>query len=93
MIKKVTFESSLLAGPLRFVQITDVHIGSRSKAFLDQVIRKVKALRPEFLCITGDFIDARGVDRRRISGASYFGVPRFILRLVTMSDTKTWTGS
>ena len=61
VVKKVAFESSLLTGPLRFVQITDVHIGSRSKAFLDQVIRKVRALQPEFLCITGDFIDASGV--------------------------------
>jgi len=67
VIKKVTFESSPLTGPLRFVQITDVHIGSRSKAFLDQVIRKVKALQPEFLCITGDFIDARDVTEEELA--------------------------
>jgi predicted MPP superfamily phosphohydrolase len=66
-VKKVTFESSFLNGPLRFVQITDVHIGSRSKAFLDQVIRKVKALQPEFLCITGDFIDASGVAEEQLA--------------------------
>ena len=67
VVKKVTFESSLLTGPLRFVQITDVHIGSRSKAFLDQVIRKVEALQPEFLCITGDFIDASGVAEEQLA--------------------------
>ena len=67
VVKKVTFESSLLTGPLRFVQITDVHIGSRSKAFLEQVIRKVQALQPEFLCITGDFIDASGVAEEELA--------------------------
>lgn len=67
VVKRVTFESSLLMAPLRFVQITDVHIGSRSKAFLDQVIRKVQALQPEFLCITGDFIDATGVTEIELS--------------------------
>jgi predicted MPP superfamily phosphohydrolase len=67
MVKTVTFESSLLTSPLRFVQITDVHIGSRSKAFLDKVIRKVHALQPEFLCITGDFIDASGVTEKELA--------------------------
>jgi hypothetical protein len=67
VVKTVTFESSLLTDPLRFVQITDVHIGSRSIAFLDQVIRKVQALQPEFLCITGDFIDATGVTEKELA--------------------------
>ena len=67
VVKKVTFESSLLTAPLRFVQITDVHIGSRSEAFLEQVIRKVHTLQPEFLCITGDFIDARGVVEEQLA--------------------------
>ena len=67
VVKKVTFESRLLTAPLRFVQITDVHIGSRSEAFLEQVIRKVHTLQPEFLCITGDFIDARGVVEEQLA--------------------------
>jgi len=66
-VKKITFESSLLTRPLRFVQITDVHVGSRSKAFLDKVIRRVQALQPEFLCITGDFIDATGVTEKDLA--------------------------
>ena len=34
---------------------------SRSSAFLARVIARVNELEPDFLCITGDFIDARGV--------------------------------
>jgi len=43
------------------VQITDVHIGSRSKSFLESVIYKINQLEPDFVCITGDFIDASGI--------------------------------
>ncbi len=66
-VKKITFESSQLTRPLRFVQITDVHIGSRSSAFLEKVIGKVQVLQPEFLCITGDFIDATGVTEEELA--------------------------
>ncbi|MGV0035944.1 MAG: metallophosphoesterase [Candidatus Azotimanducaceae bacterium WSBS_2022_MAG_OTU7] len=75
MVKTVTFESSLLTVPLRFVQITDVHIGSRSKAFLDQVVRKVQALQPEFLCITGDLIDATGVTEEDLAALRTLDCP------------------
>ena len=60
-VKTVSFASPQLKRALRFVQITDVHIGSRSSRFLAGVVRKVNAVSPEFLCITGDFIDARGI--------------------------------
>lgn len=61
----VVLESAKISTPLRFAQITDVHIGSRSSDFLARVMNKVNALDIEFLCITGDFIDAPnvGVDR------------------------------
>ena len=52
--------------PLRFAQITDVHIGSRSEAFLARVMVQVNALDIEFLCITGDFIDAPNVGEDRL---------------------------
>lgn len=60
-VKTIRFDSPKLSQPVRFVQITDVHIGSRNKGFLDRVIHKINQLEPDFLCITGDFIDAPGV--------------------------------
>ncbi len=60
-VVRVALRSPKLAAPMRFVQISDVHIGSRSSAFLARVIACVNELHPDFLCITGDFIDARGV--------------------------------
>ena len=61
MVKTIQLTSPRLDQPIRFIQITDVHIGSRSKAFLDKVIARVNREKPDFLCITGDFIDATGV--------------------------------
>jgi predicted MPP superfamily phosphohydrolase len=66
-VKEVSFEAAGLREPLRFVQITDVHIGSRSSQFLENVIQKVRRLDPEFLCITGDFVDAHAVSEQELS--------------------------
>jgi predicted MPP superfamily phosphohydrolase len=61
MVVKFRFTSPRLKAPVRFMQITDVHIGSRSKGFLDKVVDRINREKPDFLCITGDFIDATGV--------------------------------
>jgi predicted MPP superfamily phosphohydrolase len=60
---------------LRFVQISDVHIGSRSARYLRQIIDAVNALRPEFLCITGDFIDQPGVSIDKLAALREVRVP------------------
>jgi predicted MPP superfamily phosphohydrolase len=66
-VVKVTITSRKLTSPVRFVQITDVHIGSRSAAFLERVMKKVNRLDADFLCITGDFIDAPGIGDDQLS--------------------------
>lgn len=66
-VVKVELSSRKLTSPLRFVQITDVHIGSRSTSFLARVIDKVNTLDADFLCITGDFIDARGISEEALA--------------------------
>lgn len=71
----VPLTSGKIRSTLRFVQITDVHIGSRSGAFLDRVMDKVNALNADFLCITGDFIDAPGVDDEQLSALRSCRVP------------------
>ena len=76
----VQLSSNKLPVSKRFVQISDVHIGSRSKRFLEHVIDRVNALEPDFLCITGDFIDASGITEEhlgalsRVQGPVYFSI-------------------
>jgi predicted MPP superfamily phosphohydrolase len=71
----INLVSRKLTRPLRFVQITDVHIGSRSAAFLDRVMTRVIEQDPDFLCITGDFIDASGIDEEQLSALRRCHVP------------------
>lgn len=75
IVKRIAFDSARLAEPVRFVQITDVHIGSRSSAFLEDVVSRITALAPDFLCITGDFIDAPGVTEDRLQALKRVACP------------------
>ena len=68
-----------LRSDLHLVQITDVHIGSRSPDFLKQVLRTVAQLRPDALCITGDFIDQTGVPPDALAPLAELGVPVFFV--------------
>ncbi|MEZ5503274.1 MAG: metallophosphoesterase [Halioglobus sp.] len=71
----IPLASEKLKAPLRFAQITDVHIGSRSPRFLQRVMRKVNGLEIDFLCITGDFIDAPDIPREQLSALLLCRVP------------------
>lgn len=67
--------SAKIAKPLRFVQISDVHIGSRSVDFLTNVLQQVDRLNCDFLCITGDLIDESGIAAERLKAIEAFSKP------------------
>ena len=48
--------------PLRLVQISDVHIGSRSGRFLDKVVKQVNSHKPDLVLVTGDLLDLSQVE-------------------------------
>ena len=80
VVKTVRLSSTKLRETLRFVQLSDVHIGSRSSRFLEKVMTRVNQLDAAFLCITGDFIDASGIEEieleslRSFPGSVYFSI-------------------
>ena len=74
-VVEVALTSSKLEKPLRFAQISDVHIGSRTTRFLENIIRRVNAEQAEFLCITGDFIDQPGIGVEKLKVLSEFHGP------------------
>jgi predicted MPP superfamily phosphohydrolase len=57
------------------VQISDVHIGSRSPALLERVVAKVNALKPDYVLITGDLIDFAGISRTELAPLGAFDAP------------------
>jgi len=60
-VKRVAVRLKKLPGPLhglRLVQLTDMHIGlTIGRDFVEDVVRKVNALGPDIVAITGDLID------------------------------------
>ena len=74
-IIKVRITSDKLGRPVRFVQISDVHIGSRTVRFLEKTIQRVVEQDADFLCITGDFIDQPGITEDKLSALKNFTRP------------------
>ena len=74
-IVRVELSSAKLLKPVRFVQISDVHIGSRTARFLAHIIDLVNEQNPDFLCITGDFIDQPGISLEKLQSLTLFKEP------------------
>jgi predicted MPP superfamily phosphohydrolase len=74
-IVRVELSSAKLHKPVRFAQISDVHIGSRTSRFLGHVIDLVNDQNPDFLCITGDFIDQPGISLEKLKPLTLFKGP------------------
>lgn len=67
--------SGKISRPFRFVQITDVHIGSRSARFLEGLMARIEKMDVDFLCITGDFIDQPGITAGQLSALGRYNKP------------------
>jgi uncharacterized protein len=59
------------------VQISDVHVGSRSPRLLDRIVARVNALKPDYVVITGDLIDFAGISREELAPLGTFTAPAF----------------
>ena len=74
-IVRVQLMSDKLGKSVRFVQISDVHIGSRTVRFLEKTMQRVESQQPDFLCITGDFIDQPGITEDKLASLKLFNGP------------------
>ncbi len=59
--RSLTFDHALLDRPYKLVQLSDVHVGSRSAKFLHRAIKQALSHQPDALLLTGDLIDASAV--------------------------------
>jgi hypothetical protein len=66
-------------GGLRLAQISDVHIGSRQPGFLRRVIARVNAQKPDYVLITGDLIDFRGIPRTALAPLAALTAPTYFI--------------
>ena len=62
---------------VRLVQISDVHVGSRTPAFLARVVRRVNRLEADAVLITGDLIDFAGISETALASLGKLRAPAF----------------
>ncbi len=62
VVRRFEITSDKLIRPLRVVQISDIHIGSRQGGFLRRIADRINQLKPDYVAITGDLIDTSAVD-------------------------------
>jgi predicted MPP superfamily phosphohydrolase len=78
-VREVPIRAGNAPDGLRLVQISDVHVGSRSGRFLSRVVRKVNALKPDLITITGDLIDFRDISSEELASLARLDAPAWFI--------------
>lgn len=68
--RRIHIDSSKLNRDYHIVQLSDVHIGSRSPQFLAKLVDHVNELTPDFVVITGDLVDTSRVGEPELRALS-----------------------
>ena len=61
----------------RLVQVSDVHVGSRSPALLVRIAARVRSLAPDYVAITGDLVDFSGISHAELAPLANLGAPTY----------------
>jgi len=62
----------------KLVHISDVHIGSRSPAFLEKVVTQLMQHSPDLVVITGDLLDSSQVGANELQALSRITCPAYL---------------
>lgn len=76
-VRRLGLTTDKLRAPLRLVQVSDLHIGSRAPAFLRRVVARVNGLQPDLVLITGDLVDMHGITDADLAPLAGLTAPAF----------------
>ena len=76
-VRRITLTSPKLDRKIRIAQISDVHVGSRGPGFLPRIVRKVNALAPDAVLVTGDLIDLMKLSGDALDPIAALAAPAF----------------
>ena len=88
-VRRIGISSPKLDRPVRIVQISDVHVGSRAGGFLPRVVRRVNALEPDLVLVTGDLIDLMNLPADALDPVGELAAPAFF----TIGNHERYIGS
>ena len=76
-VRRLALSSRKLDSPLRLVQVSDIHVGSRGPGFLPRIVRRVDALEPDAVFITGDLVDLMDLPSDSLDSVGELSAPTF----------------
>ena len=76
-VRRVALSSPKLDRPARLVQLSDVHVGSRGAGFLPRIVRRVNALDPDAVFVTGDLVDLMRLPEDALDPVDALAAPAF----------------
>ena len=75
VVRKVRIDANEKTQGISIVQISDVHIGSRSTKFLSNVIAQIEKIEPDYVVITGDLVDSSDVTQTDLEPLNHLSAP------------------
>ncbi len=75
----VALPSAKLGKTIRALQLSDVHLGSRSPRFLNRVVSASNALNPDVVFITGDLVDGSQMTRSDLAALGTLNAPAYFV--------------
>ena len=76
-VRRVALSSPKPDRPARLVQLSDVHVGSRGAGFLRRIVRRVNALDPDAVFVTGDLVDLMNLPEDALDPVGALAAPAF----------------
>ena len=76
-VRRIELSSPKLDRPVRLVQVSDIHVGSRGAGFLARIVRRVNALAPDAVLVTGDLIDLMKLPPEVLDSVGALSAPAF----------------
>ena len=76
--RRLAFNHHHLDRAYKLVQLSDVHVGSRSASFLRRAVNQALSHKPDVLLITGDLIDASAVQPADLEALSSLPCPVYL---------------
>ena len=76
-VRQVALSSPKLDRTIRLAQISDVHVGSRGPGFLPRIVRRVNALAPDAVFVTGDLVDLMKLPDDALDSMGELAAPAF----------------